>query len=402
MLLRFIPLLFVLAASAQAAEMTATDAFALGRGFGTSANAGVPSGISSSEAESKIPNYSTTSSRSSLYGGMRNIGPDGLGQTTYCKTTGYTSTDPKEKLACDATNLLSDFRLHAPTIAINKSTDPIMVRKRAIQANPEASSLTINSSTTACTPTTSTSADVTRTETCFDYVGAPTASSCQMPWDVEVVQHNRYQCDQGKPGTQQTCSNTLALDCGPMIDGCDVNAISSSSWSPDMATTWQNMGNGTWNLTFGTIADNYWSGWGAIFDKTLYFNVSNKDKISFFTLVRAAFDDWILVRVNGTIVYAGPYGGDRLERVVSCNPDPEFPFCITQVQYCATCYSSPELNTSWNFSLNIDLKPYLVNGANKIETRTIVAGNGESAIVIATRQYCECTKTWVNGCAPYQ
>ncbi len=45
----------------------------------------------------------------------------------------------------------------------------------------------------------------------------------------------------------------------------------------------------------------------------------------------------------------------------------------------------PELRTSWNFNLNIDLRPYLRSGSNTIFTRTVVAGGGESWLKIRTQ-----------------
>jgi hypothetical protein len=64
-------------------------------------------------------------------------------------------------------------------------------------------------------------------------------------------------------------------------------------------------------------------------------------------------------------------------------------------------YDSPELSTSWNFSLNIDLKPYVTNGPNTIFMRTIVAGAGEGAIQLTTRQKCplNCSVSTNNQCA---
>ena len=78
---------------------------------------------------------------------------------------------------------------------------------------------------------------------------------------------------------------------------------------------------------------------------------------------------------------------------------------VSKVQYCATCFSRPELSTSWNFGLNIDVKPYLKNGSNTIFMRTIVAGGGEGAIQLTTRQLCprNCYDQWDNSqCAPLE
>ena len=127
-------------------------------------------------------------------------------------------------------------------------------------------------------------------------------------------------------------------------------------------------------LEFGTFADNYWSGdvrLGQIYERELSFDVPALDSVSEMVLTKAAYDDWFLLSINGKTVYVGPKGGDRLLLL----PD-------GKVQYSETGFSVPELSTSWSFDLNIDIKPYLVAGVNKISTKTIVAGGGESAIKI--------------------
>lgn len=221
-----------------------------------------------------------------------------------------------------------------------------------------------------------------------------------------------------------------------------------------MATSWFPDGAGNYILQFGTIADNYWGGWGAVYDRNLTFDIRDVGLITRFALTRAAFDDWLMVKVNGNLVYVGPRGGDRLE-IYSPPPvfepsstrecqqyydewgsswicydkqsgwrwdgggysnQTSFQSCTTvsggwncipadyrtgMVQYCATCFSWPELSTSWNFGLNIDLRPYLKNGSNTIFMRTIVAGGGEGAIQLTTRQMCplQCSVSTRNDCA---
>ena len=127
-------------------------------------------------------------------------------------------------------------------------------------------------------------------------------------------------------------------------------------------------------LEFGTFADNYWAGdvkLGKIYERELSFDLPTIDAVSEMILTKASFDDWFLLTINGKTVYVGPKGGDRL--ILSTDG---------KVQYSATGFSVPELSTSWSINLNIDVKPYLIAGVNKISTKTIVAGNGESAIKV--------------------
>lgn len=134
-------------------------------------------------------------------------------------------------------------------------------------------------------------------------------------------------------------------------------------------------------LEFGTFADNYWNGdrtKGQSYTRKLSFQISDLASVVEFKLVQAAYDDWLLVKVNGKNVYIGPKeNSDRL--ILS----PE-----GRVQYSASGFSVPELSTSWNFKLNKDLRPHLVAGENVIETQTIVAGGGESAIKIEYLTQC--------------
>lgn len=166
----------------------------------------------------------------------------------------------------------------------------------------------------------------------------------------------------------------------------NANNMRLESTQSDMAMSWVPGGNGTYNLYLGTIADNYWGGYGAVYDRSMSFNISNKDLYTKFALAGAWFDDWLMVQVNGAVAYVGPYGGDRLE--IANVP---YQYCDEwgcgyqyeqKVQYGPNSFGWPELRTNWGFGLNVDLRPYLRAGQNTIFMRTIVAGRGEGAIRI--------------------
>ncbi len=281
-----------------------------------------------------------------------------------------------------------------------------------------------------------------------------TGTTCQPETIVtKPAEYSNATCIKSTQTDKRTCSQVLQVTCAAPTDGCDAGGVVTNSWAGDMKTTFEGDGAGNYNLTFGTIADNYWGGWGATYDRNLNFEIKDVGMIKHFILTRAAFDDWLMVKVNGTVAYVGPHGGDRLEvvnRRITANEmaprqcsaysdeysttyacglpescgwdcgyylkDPTYyetctPIaggwqCSTpdphngQVQYGPNSFGSPELRTSWNFNLSVDLKPYLINGANTIFMRTIVAGGGEGAIVISTRQYCPrlCSTSWLNQC----
>lgn len=157
----------------------------------------------------------------------------------------------------------------------------------------------------------------------------------------------------------------------------------AGTWAGDMNTTVSGDGSGNYVLQFGTIGDNYWS--GGQHDRIFQFSVTNTSQIRRFALTRVAFDDWLLVRINGSVVYVGPFGGDRLLSVDYCDSGwllGDFSSCYSYVQYCETCTGGYELKRNWEISLAIDLKPYLRSGSNEIFMRTIVGGRGEGNLRI--------------------
>lgn len=154
----------------------------------------------------------------------------------------------------------------------------------------------------------------------------------------------------------------------------NANNLRLESTQSDMAMSWVAGGNGNYSMYLGTIADNYWGGYGAVYDRSMTFNLSSPDILSKFLLAGAWFDDWLHVKLNDQTVYIGPFGGDRLE-VVRYGRG-------YGVQYCSSCIRGAELGTNWAMTPNIDLRPYLRTGQNTIWMRTIVAGNGEGAIRI--------------------
>ena len=135
------------------------------------------------------------------------------------------------------------------------------------------------------------------------------------------------------------------------------------------------------SLTIGTAADNYWFGHCSIYDRKTSFILSDISKIQEFKIIQVGFDDYMQIKVNEHVVYVGPDGGDRLAftnqglRVLVDNGLSK-----------ANC----ERGMNWNQDLNIDLKPYLVEGDNNLDMRVIVSGEGEGWLkILATRSYCE-------------
>ena len=407
------------AAALTPAEQAAQNAaaFAEAQALAKGAVNGAASGINDNSIANTIngfsnPNYqySDTAPEAALFqGGNGNTQAAGVSKINDCQN-GPVDPDAFKQQNCDAINYMAKQPATRPQFDV--SNDPNIARSRAITAN--ASSLAANSlgfvdpnavgAFSGCTTKTTTMAASTITEVCHDFTSS-VSQSCALGRSVVVDANTNYQCDKTTKGYENLkCNRISSVTCTGGGDGCDRGGIVPNSWAGDMATTFKPDGAGNYILQFGTIADNYWGGWGTVYDRTMTFTVKDVALVSLFSLVRAAFDDWLLVSINGTVVYVGPKGGDRLETFHkkctgtrrACDGFDPGPF----VRYCATCEGSPELSTNWIIGLSINLKPYLKTGANTIFVRTIVAGYGEGAIQIRTRQVCPitCTASTNNQC----
>ena len=444
--MRAVAILMLFWAGAALADQN--GAFQDGKSLGSSVNQGAFSGINSGAASDKIPGYGTNPSETQFFqGGQGQLSGPGIAKMQNCATA-TPDSDPIKRQECEAVNFLARNPQMRPQFNITKN-DPMILAAKHARNNAESffQSLGIKGgagSSTQCTTKTETTPAQYTTETCssFKQVGE---RQCTMGRVINIDADANFQCEQTVNAYETLkCRRSSNITCTGGGDGCDQGGIVPNSWAGDMATSWFPDGAGNYILQFGTIADNYWCGWAITQDRTLTFTIRDVGLITRFALTRAAFDDWILVQVNGTNVYVGPYGGDRLQVYNApyqdmgygsqCYQDWESGgwSCYDQnwtyigyfygwnacywsndryyckytgldgmVQYGASSFGWPELSTSWNIGLNIDLRPYLRNGTNTIFMRVIVAGCGEGAIQLTTRQMCplQCSVSTRNDCA---
>lgn len=329
--------------TAPAADLTRDQALQLGKDFGNANNTGVSNAASSPDLTT-VPSYQGTNVPETQYYGS------GLGIEDAAR-----QALPNSEVG----SFVQDSALNRPRFNIDRN-DPIVQRGDTISADPEALlGQQLTGQYSSCQEVTTTTAPAT--------------------WSEEY-------CTEWGMDQQIGCQKTLNLSCNRPIE-CDAGGINLDSVQSDMRWTYTYP-----YLTIGTISDNYWSGYCTVFDRSTTFTIEDINKVQEFTLIQAGFDDWIKVVVNGTLVYVGPYGGDRLEVVTTGR--------FRRVQYGASSYGWCELSTSWNKSLNIDIKPYLRTGLNTIDMRVIVAGGGEGWIKFKATQYCDCqwSETWESTC----
>ena len=255
----------------------------------------------------------------------------------------------------------------------------------------------------ACTKVVTTSPDLESVEHCEEWLKTED-KRCAIGRVVKVDKDVNYQCDvTSAQKVQRECHKKLTVTCQTQSDGCAASGVQLGSVSGDMQWVSSTAGGNT-ILTLGTVGDNYWG--NGVYDRSSSFNISKLADVSLFKIDHAWFDDWLWVQVNGISVYVGPYGGDRLEYRNECAGLDDNGECLwysPRVYYTASDAGNPELRTSWDKALDINIKPYLREGNNTLWMRTVVAGRGESAIRMVTRQYCPpvCNDSWVDGCTGY-
>ena len=200
---------------------------------------------------------------------------------------------------------------------------------------------------------------------------------------TEIIEE-LHSCEQ--PTNKFTCRKNLKLTCANSYNCNVVGGIVKDSSASDMALHYARG-----ILTIGNIADNEWQGTCTTIDRDTEFTLKNIASISEFRLIQAGFDDFIQIKINGHIVFVGPHGGTKLEVVNNWSG---------QVVSTGIAEHGCEQDTNWVQGLNIDLKPYLIEGRNTISMRVIVSGKGEGWIRIAAQQHCCNTwhEDWVNDC----
>lgn len=191
--------------------------------------------------------------------------------------------------------------------------------------------------------------------------------------DIEIYEET---CEM--PAGNIVCEKTLSVTCDDNREcSGDNGGIEGGSVASDMKFVYRYP-----YLTVGTISDNYWNGRCQEYSRRTTFTVKDKARVKEFRIVRVGYDDYLQIKVNGSQVYNGPKGGYKLETTGGRGF-----FGGSSVDTGNGVYGC-ELDTNWNFGVDIDLRSYLRDGENTIDTKVIVAGRGEGWMEIIASQYC--------------
>ncbi len=187
---------------------------------------------------------------------------------------------------------------------------------------------------------------------------------------------------------KQNCKNMIETRSCKTVEKCDMSGIERGSVASDMK--FEHSGG---VLTIGTIADNYWGGQCATYDRSTSFKIKRLSEVKEFKIFKVSFDDYLQISFNHHIVYVGPDGGkfvevQNRERTNDLGRKHTF-----QIVHNGGSDNKCERNTNWNRDLNIDLKKYLIEGENILDMRVIVSGAGEGWLQISAQ--AECCKEWL-------
>ena len=380
------------------------------------------SNLNGGDPSKVLPKYSNQNSNEQFFGEGDLIPTDqGNGKITDCKTA---TGDPNlyTRQECEGVNYVMKNRTVRPNMTVS-TKDPLISENRTITSDPRdtlekykfnlpynADGSIGNPPPNACASTKVTTPAVFEERVCTFFRGSENFL-CKAPLKVEVNPHFNYKCeDTLGVNSNEKCSKVLNVECtGGGFDGsCSASGVVPTTFNADMKVGFGSIGSGFYKLGFGTVGDNYWSGsrlGGAIYERVLSIEVEGKERLDSFVLNEVVADDYVLITVNGNVVYGTPPFIDRVEKITinvnSANGPikrPAIKYGPDASHYLSYIERRPAFGE--NINPNIDVRPYLVNGINKIVTKTVVGGLGESYIAFTTRMSCpyKCTERWQNQC----
>lgn len=179
---------------------------------------------------------------------------------------------------------------------------------------------------------------------------------CEAVLKVNVDPGWNYSCLESKYRNQQyQCGKKLKVVCEKSGPNCTRSGIEAGSLQGDMTVRLTASGSAH-RLMFGTIGDNYWR--DGQYDREMTLNVKNPEKLTLFTLSRVEYDDWLIVKVNGKIVYSS-YNNQMFAADYTAKDEDGFPigrrFAPVRNEE-GTRLGNAERGKSWRKNLNIDIR----------------------------------------------
>ncbi|MBA8667345.1 hypothetical protein H1Q59_05505 [Holosporaceae bacterium 'Namur'] len=227
--------------------------------------------------------------------------------------------------------------------------------------------------------------EVKSEKTCDQYYDMM-ENTCFPKQVVEIDPKYTYLCNKKREVREKLCSDVIKKVKCKHTGNCNANGIVEGSIEPVKDIYW------SYNYPFLIIgnrdSNNTWNGVCLKVERTINFQIKNRNIIEEFKLIRVGYDDYMRVTVNGKQVYIGPESGTQLEVVAR----PIKWWRDNKVVNTGTGDFACERSTNWKFNVNIDLKPFLVEGANNIKFEVVLSGGGEGWIEIIAQQHC--CKDW--------
>jgi hypothetical protein len=233
-----------------------------------------------------------------------------------------------------------------PKVEVSLS-DPFLNSARQIETNPQAANEVIamfTGSYEQCTPIEITATDV-EMRTC-DFYSMRDGGSCLVNQVVEVEAIHDYQCNKTRNARDKTCTANLSVNCNKFSDnGKDSGVLIHIS----------SHANTTWSYNYPLINIGAHCSYSRCQTNFLpvYFSISNINQIQEFKLVQSITNEYLSIKLNGNNVFSTSIRG--------------------------------------TVNQNIDLKPYLINGNNKLEIDIIMYGHDPVSYIKinSIQKYCE-------------
>jgi hypothetical protein len=300
-------------------------------------------------------------------------------ETSYQNNSGAMETN--SKILADNSEegqMVTDSFRNRPDVKVDE-TDTFLIQSTATISNPETIINSVTSEYPECTETGGEVIRNTTTKTCDEYSKAST-TSCSTGEEITIDGETKYNCKRYREYSTKSCKKELQATCTAYRE-CSTGGIELNTIATDLYWNYNYP-----NLSIGRAGGNYWRGWCATYDRTVTFNVASLDRIEYFILNEARFDDYMSVTINGHTIYVGPFGGTTLyvDRGATNN---------------GIRRRSCELARLWVQYPKVDLKPYLKQGTNTLTMRVIVAGSGQGSMYFLLKNKC-CTtvaEQWVEG-----